>query len=246
MDNLFKIMIKSQFKAKLLLVLYTICTFINIIAEWFNFEQLILFSKPLLMFLLLIFFVLNISQNKKNAVIIWMIIAIITSNAGDILLLFTSRPSTGELFFLAGLSSFLLTHISYAIVFDQLTQKRKYSFPLKLILPLIIFWLVFNGAFSLNLSGILKPAVMVYSFVIMVMVYFAWRLKETLKTTTANWVWWGALLFLLSDTFIGLNKFGQDLFIIPNVRVLIMATYLAGQVLIVLGITALCRSILIK
>ena len=69
-----------------------------------------------------------------------------------------------------------------------------------------------------------------------------WNLYEGSFQRAASWVWWGAVLFLLSDSCIGLNKFGQHLVEIPQVRFVIMSTYLLGQLGIVYGTSQLIKT----
>jgi uncharacterized membrane protein YhhN len=46
-------------------------------------------------------------------------------------------------------------------------------------------------------------------------------------------LFFGALLFLLSDSLIAENKFNSP---VPNARIIIMVTYIGGQFLIVKGV----------
>lgn len=244
MINLNKTSIFQSLKGKKILILFFICSLLNLfsvlsvedkIFSQLKINQLIFISKPLLLLLLLGFFIRNIRHLLGMIEVKLMIFAIIFSNIGDILLLFTKLESSSELFFLAGLGSFLLTHVCYSFAFYHFAKSDKFKFPLHIIFPLLLFWILFNSAFAMRLDGIIKPAIMLYSFIIMAMVYFAWHLRHTLHSKPSYFIWIGALLFLVSDTCIGLNKFGQDLFTIPLVHLIIMITYLSGQLLIILG-----------
>lgn len=234
-------LVKHQFKAPYVFIIFLLCSFINILGEGFHYDSLILISKPLLLFLLLIFFIQNTRKSKYKTAVNWIIAALISSNIGDILLLLAGRASANEQLFLAGLGAFLMTHIAYTFSFHKITASNKFKLPLVIVLVMLFFWIGFNYVFSNTLAGFLQAAVGLYSFVILVMVYFSWRLNKAFNNTLSNWILWGALLFLLSDTFVGLNKFGQDLITIPAVGVLIMSTYLAGQALIVLGIIRIVK-----
>ena len=232
---------KDHFKSRMIFVLFLICSSINVIGEGLYIDSLILFSKPLLLFLLFLFFFKNTRNTQFPVVTNWIIFALLASNLGDILLLMAGRNQGGTLFFLGGLGSFLMTHIAYALAFRKLSAGQSYSFPVVILLPMLVFWIGFNYTFSTALSGIMKPAVGLYSMVILIMVYFSWRLHTAISNTASQWVLWGALLFLISDTFVGFNKFGQDLITIPAIGVIIMSTYLAGQALIVLGLVRMLK-----
>lgn len=229
-----------EYGKKIFLYLFFLCSFINTSAEWFNNSLLIKVSKPLLMILLLLFLVYNVGKSKHISAIKWMILALITSNAGDILLLF-AKGSSNELFFLAGLASFLFTHLFYSLVFHQLSPNKSFRFPPFILAALFSFWLVFMYILWPSLEGVLQPAVILYSLIILMMVYFAWRLQDQLKSTASRWVLWGALLFLLSDSCIGINKFATQLVSIPKAGVVIMSTYILGQLLIVLGVIGIIK-----
>lgn len=231
-----KFLVKYQFKAPYVFIIFLLCSFINLLGEGLHHSSLVLISKPLLLLLLLIFFIKNTSQSKNKSAAYWVIIALAASNIGDVLLLFAGRVSANEQLFLAGLGAFLMTHIAYTFAFHKITPSREFRFPLIIILSMLFFWIGFNYVFSAVLTGFLQAAVGIYSFVILIMVYFSWRMDKEIKSIATQWIMWGALLFLLSDTFVGLNKFGQDLITIPAVGVLIMSTYLAGQALITLGV----------
>ena len=59
--------------------------------------------------------------------------------------------------------------------------------------------------------------------------------KGAITEKSFNWVLWGAILFILSDSLIALNKFTVD---IPLSKTWIMATYMGAQYLIVMGYIA--------
>lgn len=231
----------DQFQSRNIFFLFLSCSLINIIGEGLHSNLLVLFSKPLLLFLLFVFFFMNTRDSKFSMVSNWLIFAILASNLGDILLLVAGRSPNEVHFFLGGLSAFLMTHIAYTIAFRKLAPSEPFKFPFIIIVPMVLYWAGFNYTFSSSLSGIMKPAVGLYSLIILVMVYFSWHLDQALKTTPTKWILWGALLFLISDTFVGLNKFGQDLVTVPAIGVLIMSTYLAAQAFIVLGTIRIIR-----
>ena len=209
----------------------------NLLAETLDWRMGVLFSKPTLMVWLLLYFWFESKKSSHQRARNLSLVAIISAWAGDVLLLFTEQGSGGELFFLFGLSAFLITHLSYSLVFRRLSDLEKTSRPILLIILLAAFWLTFNTILRPYMPTELQIPVAVYSFVIMLMVYMAYQLNTTRKNSFTHLIWIGALLFLLSDTFIGLNKFGQEFIQIPFVRPLIMINYLTGQFLMIVNLS---------
>ena len=79
----------------------------------------------------------------------------------------------------------------------------------------------------------IKFPVILYSSVISGMVVYALNLNGKMTTQSFQIITLGALLFMISDTIIGITKFGD--ITIENTRLLIMPTYILGQYLIVKG-----------
>lgn len=196
--------------------------------------------KWLLMPLLALFYYQNITKpissfHKK------MFLAIFFSWLGDIFLIFATPQNPN--FFLAGLVSFLIAHVMYVITFLQVGEKNEeVSFASKLLLiaPLIVYMgvllslLVPSFLNNEEAKPMLVP-VLIYSTVILTMVVMAInRLgrvnRESFVCTLA-----GALLFMVSDSFIALSTFKKDI-TIPYASVWIMTLYIAGQFLIAKGI----------
>lgn len=218
---------------------FVLFALINIAAEAWACRPLILWTKPTLMVWLFLFFIWS-THGRPHAAKKWFFLAIIGANAGDILLLFTEQAAKGELFFLLGLSAFLITHLCYSIAFRQLataSPKLSYLF----LTGLGVFWVLFNGLFWSNIAADLRIPVLVYSAIILIMLAYARYLYQGQPTFATQLIWWGAFAFLVSDSLIGLNKFGQHLVQIPGVRPLIMTTYLLGQVGIIYGASRLIR-----
>ena len=72
----------------------------------------------------------------------------------------------------------------------------------------------------------------IYSSVIILMVIAALNWKDYINKQAFKFVFWGALLFMFSDSIIALNKFKSA---IPQAHIWIMSLYLLGQYLIVRG-----------
>ena len=219
------------------LVCFALISVLHLLAESLGWSQFLYFTKPSLMWWLLFFVWQQTARSPHSAK--WpLITALLASNAGDIFLLFAGND---ERFFILGLSSFLIAHLAYIVSFYRLSDRTFQRPAWPLLTFLAAFWLSFNAGMWSGMPGPLKPPVIVYSLVILTMAAFAWHLSRKAVSPAGQMVWWGAVLFVISDTFIGLNKFGQDLLVIPGVRMLIMLTYLLGQLGIVYGTIQLMK-----
>ncbi len=130
-----------------------------------------------------------------------------------------------ELWFPGGLAIFLLAHVFYIIAM-RLALK---PFPLHPA-PLIA-GLVFGGVIlALLLPGIpdvMLIPVLLYTGIILLMFIRAWT--RALRHSDEAGVWLmaiGALLFVISDSLIGLNRWTVE---IPHDRITILGTYFAAQ-----------------
>jgi uncharacterized membrane protein YhhN len=163
-----------------------------------------------------------------------VVLAIIFSCAGDILLMFQQDDAR---FFMFGLVAFLTAHVCYIFAYRQHQagdssralqglQKVRFGFPI-----------VFSGIGLVTilygkLDG-MKIPVMIYATVITVMTLTAlYRFGRTSAASFAM-VFGGAILFMISDSLIAINKFMEPL---PLAAFWIMATYISAQFLIVRGL----------
>lgn len=156
--------------------------------------------------------------------------ALFFSWLGDLFLMF---QQVNELFFIVGLLSFLIAHIAYIVGFASsinhyyLLQRKPWLLGLIFIYEAIFLYLI-----SSNLNELLIPVVL-YATVICVMLIFAMmRFKNVTKFSF--WITFiGAMLFVLSDSTIAINKFLQPFSLAYP---LIIALYATGQYLIVKGL----------
>ncbi|MNR32297.1 YhhN-like protein [compost metagenome] len=138
------------------------------------------------------------------------------------------------LFFIYGLAAFLVCHIFYirAFILDH-KSNPKHRTP-------YFLWVV--GVFAIFCSGLffyLQPKlgvmqfpVLMYAIIICVMAIMAVNRYGKVNIFSFKLILYGALFFLLSDSVLAVNKFSQP---IPQAGVLIMATYMIAQYLIVYG-----------
>lgn len=142
---------------------------------------------------------------------------------GDILLMLPRDR------FLPGLASFLIAHLAYILAFTGAVPIG--ASPL-LLLPLLaaavpLLRLLWPGL------GKLRVPVVLYAATIVLMVWLAWGMAWQFRTPGTALVAAGALLFMISDALLALNRFRRPF---HHAQALIMAFYVAAQALIALSV----------
>ncbi len=158
----------------------------------------------------------------------WVVFALFFSLLGDVLLMFDSK---GEIFFLLGLSAFLIAHIFYIVFFHKIRIAEKVKNNWWFLLIVIVYY----AALIILLSpwlGDKKIPVRIYGIVISFMFMLAMHLLFIKNKEAGKWMMVGALLFVISDSVLAINKFYQP-FEVANV--IIMLTYGLAQLFIVKG-----------
>ncbi len=186
--------------------------------------------KPLIVISLLVYLFI-LEGNKKKAVA-FAVTGLLLSLMGDVLLIFQEQNA---LFFMGGLVSFLLAHVSYIFYYlrssDAAAEKKLGSKNL-IFLLMISYGLVFFLLLSKNL-GDLKVPVLVYTTALVCMNIFALNRYGKVNDSSFKLIMTGALCFLVSDSLLALNKF---LLPIPFAGLWIMASYGAAQFFITKGV----------
>ncbi len=165
--------------------------------------------------------------NAKNLVLT----SLVFSWIGDITLQLTQFQ---ESFFLVGLGSFLITQLIYMIAFFNTPGKNILFFrKAYLLIPIVIFgwgilWLLSEGL------GDMKLPVTLYTVVILSMLLAAINREQKVNRQSFLLVLVGAILFVLSDSMIAINKFTQPF---ELARIAIMSSYITAQYLIAIGCT---------
>lgn len=160
--------------------------------------------------------------------------AIVFSWIGDVSLMFQGK---NELYFMVGLGAFLIAHICYVMAYSQHIEKKegaglhgiqKFRFSLPIVLA-------GTGLITILYAhlGVFKIPVAVYAIVLMVMTLQALFRYGYTNTVSFWFVFVGAILFMISDSMIAVNKF-----LVPFelAGLAIMATYILAQFLIVKGL----------
>ena len=184
-------------------------------------------TKPMIVTALALYFLSQTNQSggdlKK-----WILGALSFSWAGDVLLLF--QPNN-EVFFLLGLCAFLIAHICYIIFFHHIRVREMVKSNLWLLLIVAIYYISLIGLLYPRL-GDMKIAVPVYGIVISFMFMLAMHMLFIKNKMAGRWMMTGALLFVISDSVLAINKFYQPFEI---AGLLIMLTYGLAQLFIVEG-----------
>ena len=154
--------------------------------------------------------------------------ALFFSWLGDILLMFQEKD---PLFFLLGLSSFLSAHIFYIIFFHRVRIKEKVKGNPWLLLIVAIYYVGLITLLSPYL-GEMKMPVLIYGIVISLMFMLAMHMLSVSYKPAGQWMMAGALLFVITDSTLAINKFYQGFEIAGAV---IMVTYGLAQLFITEG-----------
>ena len=202
---------------KFFFALYLILLFLEL--EYFAF-----YFKPFLVPSLLFLFIGNSSffSNTK------LLFALFFSTLGDIFLM-----GEGSLFFLLGLSSFLIAHLVYIALFYYLYK------PIKINVGAIISLLVLIIFESLLLSflwpylGSLSIPVFAYATVLLLMFWFSLFAVVGNGELTSGFIVIGALCFVCSDSLLSIRLFVREF---EKAHFLVMSSYLVAQYLIVSGV----------
>lgn len=184
--------------------------------------------KPLLVTSLLLYFIAATKRNKSSLLVLASL-ALLFSIAGDTLLMFANK---NELFFLLGLSAFLLAHVFYIISFHKIKVKENIEGKWQWAIVVAIYYFFIISILMPHL-GEMKIPVLVYGLVISFMLLVAALLYDLRDNKIARYILTGAILFVISDSVLAINKFHHPF---QTAGWVIMLTYVAAQYLLVQGL----------
>jgi uncharacterized membrane protein YhhN len=203
-------------------LIFAIVSATVLVAILFGQQTLYMIAKPMLMISLLVYFTSASKAFPKWRV--FVIFALIFSWAGDVLLL------SNDLF-LAGLAAFLIAHIFYIIAFHKtgaaIGESKRWDTIKLATIGAILISILFP-----HLGSMLVP-VLFYAMVLLSMALWAHKRRGATSARSFMLVSSGAMLFVLSDGLIAVNKFAFE---VPGERILVMSTYIAAQYLIIRGL----------
>lgn len=156
-------------------------------------------------------------MQAEGPVRLWLLLALLFSAGGDIALTFV-----GERAFIGGLLLFLTAHLCYIVALLQ--QPTIPTAAGWLILSLLFVYATLLLRRLLPNLGTLKIPVLFYVTVILGM-----GIAAVVHAPFSGWLIAGAVLFMLSDSMIALDRFAQP---IPNRDMLVMGSYYGAQYLL--------------
>jgi len=215
---------------KLWLLLYIFIGLINLAGNLLPLEILRTWSKPLLMPTLIGYFYLH-TKHLPNSFVKWMMAGFVFSWGGDLALM---KEAEGAEYFIIGLVSFLLAHLCYIKGFIKTPYRNRKS----LLRSKPWIWLIFiilEASLLYLLFPYLKEMkipVIIYATIIILMSIYALNRHGRVNDRSFNYIFIGALIFLVSDTTIALNKFYAPFNL---AGFCIMCTYILSQLLIAKG-----------
>ena len=183
--------------------------------------------KPLIVIWLLVWFVMQTGM-VRSPLKKWIILALIFSWVGDVLLMF---QGDNPVFFLLGLSSFLLAHLFYILFFHFVRIKEKVRWQWFLLLVVVMYCVGIIFILSPHLGDMMWP-VRIYAAVISCMFMLALHMLFIINRKAGLNMMLGAMLFIISDSLLAINKFYLSF---QTAGILIMATYGLAQFFITYG-----------
>jgi len=205
-------------KIRVALWVFLFVSIADIVGVIFKFSTIIFAFKPLIILSLIVLYILSVT--KRNP---WYILALFFSFLGDVFLLFT-----GELFFIAGLVSFLITHLLFIKIL--ISQVQKYSW-LKVFFAIIPFLLVFSFLIFNLKEGLHEMLLPVIIYGLTLSTFGALSFIDFLNTRSKKslLMFTGAIVFMLSDCVLAIDKYYFEEHI--N-KIIIMFAYVLAQYLI--------------
>jgi len=212
---------------KFWIIPYFIVLAADLFAVYNGNETLRYITKPLLMPLLIAFFIFQ-TKDLASSLKKWVVPALVFSWAGDVLLMFESTNSN---FFIFGLVAFLIAHIFYILFYENVIRNEGLRKNYWWFLPVIIYYIALIYILSPNL-GDMKLPVRIYGIVICYMLIQALQTGRIKNFGAATLMIAGAVLFITSDSILAINKFYEPF---KYAGIAIMLTYGIAQLLITLG-----------
>jgi uncharacterized membrane protein YhhN len=193
-------------------------------------NTLVYFSKPLLLFSLLSFFLHKVSALYAPLKLAF-VIGLLSSLAGDVFLMFDATQN----FFLMGVGAFMLAQLAYSIFFLKNSTHFKPSVLLIASLPIIGSFYLLNQVFEVPEELVLP--VNVYAIALSAMLISALNYARQTRARSSL-LMGGAFIFVLSDLFLAYSKFGLSGESSMYLQMIIMTTYAIAQFLLATSVIA--------
>ena len=211
-------------------IVFLTLAFADVLSIAIGGNNLHFFIKPFLMPSLAVTALLQLLP-EHNCKLTWlMLTGLCFHTLGDILLMFDSK---GFVYFAAGLGAFMVGHFFYlAVLLSGMGGFKSWKEVLCLVGPLAL------APVLVGLFGVEWPfsaVVTIYAFTLMC-VAASGALWSIRKKEFACRIFWGGLIFIISDSLIAVSAFAGIDF--PFRGTLVMLTYLLAEWLLVSGMIA--------
>lgn len=224
---------KQERQGEWLPLLFLFLLALDILLGWLRLDEWRYVSKPLLMPVLLIWFLLQAGVMRPRLKGL-VAAALIFSWLGDIFLMLEAKNS---LFFMLGLGAFLLAHVCYIFFFYRLMHHLGTQIKTWIAIFLLAYYGFLLYLLTPHLDGLLWP-VRIYGLVISVMLLLAAQFAFAGIGRAGREMAIGALLFVLSDSVLAINKFYYSF---NAAGAIVMLTYGLAQLFIIGGILLYLR-----
>ena len=217
------------------IIVFALALVADLTGVYLNNETLIYVAKPIVVIALIIYFLsatAGIGTGFKKLITG----ALIFSWLGDILLMF---EPVNKNFFLYGLVSFLVAHIFYIIFFKKVQAKELVKLNWLFFILVLAYYNILMYILNPHLGEMLWP-VRIYGFVISMMFLLALHMLGIKNKEAGKMLVAGALLFVVSDSVLALNKFYQSF---EYAGIITMLSYGLAQLLITIGAARYIRSV---
>jgi len=188
---------------------------IHLLSEYFGPQILIYVFKPLTMIFIISIAIIGMRKNRSFYAYL-ILTGLAFSLAGDIFLMLPSNM------FLQGLVSFLIGHVFYILAFSWGMRLNVKSFSW---LPFLIYGLLISGYMLPSLKEMTVP-VLIYIFIILAMGWRAYERWTQIRIRGAGLAFIGAILFIISDSALGINRFSSPFDLSALV---VLSTYFSAQ-----------------
>ena len=214
--------------ARSFLSAYVLISILNVVSEITGNVDGILLTKPLLIPLLVGWLISTVGRTWPRP-LAFLGVGLVFAWAGDLLLL-----GEGDTFFAAGLAAFLIMQLMYIAAFRSVPGPGLVrAWPIATV-PYVVVWAALL-ALTWSGAGALLVPVIIYGTVLVAMGVLSLDVVLRLQRPAAWRVAAGGALFIVSDGLIALTAFGP-LDSSDPLSALVMATYVAAQGLIVVGL----------
>jgi len=213
-------------------ILYYALVVVFMLTVIFNLELVHYIVKPTFMVLLMAFH-RNQLPERFGTFSKLIQFGLFFSWIGDIALMFDEKM---PILFVVGLGAFLVAHVGYFFAFINSIKTSGIPFNFGraalLGLPFAVFTVPFFLYMKDGLPADLFGPVLAYTVVITIMGIGSAIRSGHAEKKNFQWILIGAILFILSDCVIAINKFVYDF---EYDAILNMALYLSGQFMITVG-----------